>query len=354
MGHHHVVHELEGLVQAILLAVRPVADNKAALGCRGNLVKGKPVLDLGEFGKAELGVLHKGVDRRARQETLATVLVEGLGRIKVIERDIGDNAGFVAGGKKLVIEGDALGVDLASAVGEDAAPSDGDADTVDAEALAQVDIDRIFVVEIACGVGREATLSCQEIVPGHFALSVRTGFALNLVSSGGAAKHKAVGELHGVVHESSFLWDTKRGRYPNGDSGTTGGLVVILAEPLDGAGRIAGEVDVSLVARGEQLNAQAVGVDLHIIVVATSLRGKRDDIVLIHDGVYRAPLLLDARCMWMELVVDGWSGLSGTLRLRKALHNDNVVIMQQQPRNLWEGQQVFTGERLVLSDKRYI
>ena len=129
---------------------------------------------------------------------------------------------------------------------------------------------------------------------------------------------------------------------------------MILAEPLDGAGRITGEVDVSLVARGEQLNAQAVGVDLHIIVVATSLRGKRDDIVLIHDGVYRAPLLLDARCMWMELVVDGWSGLSGTLRLGKALHNDNVVIMQQQPRNLWEGQQVFTGERLVLSDKRYI
>ena len=219
MGHHHVVHELEGLVQAVLLAVRPVADDKAALGGRGNLVKGEPVLDLDELGKAELGVLDKGVDRRARQEALAAILVKGLGRIKVIERDIGDDAGFIAGGKELVIEGNTLGVDLASAVGEDAAPSDGDADTVDAKALAQVDIDRVLVVEIACRIGGEATLGCQEIVPGHFALAVRTGLALNLVSSGGAAKHKAVGELHGVGHESSFLWDTNRVRCPNRESG---------------------------------------------------------------------------------------------------------------------------------------
>ena len=158
VGHHHVVHKLEGLVQAVLLAVRPVADDKAALGGRGNLVKREPVLDLGELGKAELGVLDKGVDRRARQEAFAAVLVKGLGRIEVIERDIGDNAGIVAGGKELVIESDALGVNLTSAVGEDAAPSDGDANAVNAKALAQVDIDRIFVVEVACGIGGEATL----------------------------------------------------------------------------------------------------------------------------------------------------------------------------------------------------
>ena len=114
-----------------------------------------------------------------------------------------------------MIEGNTLGVNLTSAAGEDAAPSDGDTDTVDAEALAQVDIDWVLVVEIACGIGGEATLSSQEIVPGHFALAVRTGLALNLVSSSGAAKHKAVGELHGVGHESSFLWDTNRERCPN-------------------------------------------------------------------------------------------------------------------------------------------
>ena len=173
------------------------------------------MLDLGELGKAELGVLDKGIDGRARQEALAAVLVKGLRCVKVIERDIGNNASFVAGGKKLVIEGNTLGVDLASTVGEDAAPSDGDTDTVDAEALAQVDIDRILVVEITCGVGGEATLSSQEIVPGHFALAVRAGLALNLVSGGGAAKYKAVGELHGIGHESSFLWDTNRERCPN-------------------------------------------------------------------------------------------------------------------------------------------
>ena len=286
VGHHHVVHKLEGLVQAILLAVRPVADDKAALGGRGNLVKGKPVLDLGELGKAELGVLDKGVDRRARQEALATVLVEGLGRVKVIERDIGDNAGLVAGGKELVIEGNTLGVNLTSAVGEDTAPSDGDTDAVDAEALAQVDIDRVLVVEIACGVGGEATLSSQEIVPGHFALAVRAGLALNLVSGGGAAEHKAVGELHGVGHESSFLWDRNRERCPNWGSGhqQREELVEVLAEPLDGTGGIAGKVDIFLAARGEQLNAQAIGVGLHVVVVATDLRGKHDHVVLIHDG----------------------------------------------------------------------
>ena len=116
--------------------MRPVADDKAALGGCGNLVKREPVLDLGELGKTELGVLDKGVDRRARQEALAAVLVKGLGRIEVIERDIGDNAGFIAGGKELVIEGNTLGVDLASAVGEDTAPSDGDANAVNAKALA--------------------------------------------------------------------------------------------------------------------------------------------------------------------------------------------------------------------------
>ena len=217
------MHKLEGLVQAILLAVRPVSDDKAALGGRGNLVKGKPVLDLGELGKAELGVFDKGVDRRARQEALAAVLVEGLGRVKVIERDIGDNAGLVAGGKELMIVGNTFGVNLAGAVGEDAAPSDGDADTVDAEALTQVDIDRVFVVEVARGVGGETALSSQEVIPGHFALSVRAGLALNLVSGGGAAKHKAVGELHEVRHLLSFHKVVDRERCPNGDSGTSRG-----------------------------------------------------------------------------------------------------------------------------------
>ena len=286
VGHHHVVHKLEGLVQAILLAVRPVANNKAALGGRGNLVKGKPVLDLGELGKAELGVLDKGVDGRARQESLSAALVEGLGRIKVVERDIGDNAGLVAGGKELMIVGNTFGVNLAGAVGEDAAPSDGDADTVDAEALTQVDIDRIFVVEVACGIGGEATLSSQEVVPGHFALAVRAGFALNLVSGGGAAKHKAVGELHGVGHESSFLWDTNRERCPNWGSGhqQREELVEVLAEPLDGASGVAGKVDVFLAAWGEQLNAQAIGIGLHVVVVAANLRSEHDDVVLVHDG----------------------------------------------------------------------
>lgn len=69
-----------------LLPVRPVADDKAASAVAGISLKVNQWQGLGELGKAELGVLDKGVDRRARQEALAAVLVKGLGRIKVIER----------------------------------------------------------------------------------------------------------------------------------------------------------------------------------------------------------------------------------------------------------------------------
>ena len=39
----------------------------------------------------------------------------------------------------------------------------------------------------------------------------------------------------------------------------------------------------------------------------------------LYDGVHRAPLLLNARRMWMELVVDGWSGLPGNFLLKEGI-----------------------------------
>jgi len=214
VGEHHVVLALEGLGKMCLDATGEGALDVGVGGVGPDLVKGEPVGHLvGVLLKAEGGKVHKGVDGLAVEEV--ALLKEGKRRVEVMQRDKRLNVVLVALGEEIVVELHALGVNFAGAVGEDAAPSDGDADAVDAEALAQVDIDRILVVEIACGVGGEATLSSQEIVPGHFALAVRAGLALNLVSGGGAAKHKAVGELHGIGHESSFLWDTNRERCPN-------------------------------------------------------------------------------------------------------------------------------------------
>ena len=39
----------------------------------------------------------------------------------------------------------------------------------------------------------------------------------------------------------------------------------------------------------------------------------------LYDGVHRVPLLFDARCMWMKLVVDGWSGLPGNFLLKEGI-----------------------------------
>ena len=91
-----------------------------------------------------------------------------------------------------------------------------------------------------------------------------------------------------------------------GDPGTNRGrnLVEVLAEPLDGASGVAGKVDIFLAARGEQLNAQAIGVGLHVVVVATDLRGKHDNVVLIHDG----SVLAIGACGGSDVL----SGLCGT------------------------------------------
>lgn len=91
-----------------------------------------------------------------------------------------------------------------------------------------------------------------------------------------------------------------------GDPGTNRGrnLVEVLAEPLDGAGGVAGKVDIFLTAGSERLNAQAIGVGLHVVVVATNLRGEHDNVVLIHDG----SVLAIGACGGSDVL----SGLRGT------------------------------------------
>ena len=104
-------------------------------GVGPDLVKGEPVGHLvGVLLKAEGGKVHKGVDGLAVEEV--ALLKEGKRRIEVMQRDKRLNVMFVALGEKVVVELHALGVDLTGAVGEDAAPGNGEADAVDAKLLA--------------------------------------------------------------------------------------------------------------------------------------------------------------------------------------------------------------------------
>lgn len=208
---HHVVHELESLVQAVLLAVGPVAHDEAALGRRRNLIEGEPVINLGELREAEDCVVYEGVDGRAREEALTAVLVERLRSVEVIERDVGHDAAALALGEERVIEVHALLIESARAGREDARPGDGNADTVHAEALAELEVHGVAVVEVARGVGRKTPLRSKKVVPRHLALAMGASLALDLIGGGGATVDEALGELSG--HTWSF--QRIRGRRPH-------------------------------------------------------------------------------------------------------------------------------------------
>ena len=68
--------------------------------------------------------------------------------------------------------------------------------------LAQLQIDGVLVIEVGSGIGGEAALGLQEVVPGNLALTVSAGLALYLVGSGGAAKDKVLGKLRGRVGDA--------------------------------------------------------------------------------------------------------------------------------------------------------
>ena len=202
VGEHHVVLALEGLGQMSFDATGEGALDVGVGGVRPDLVKGEPISHLvGVLLKAEGGKVHKGVDGLAVEEV--ALLKEGKRRVKVMQRDKRLNVVLVALGEEIVVELDALGVDLAGAVGEDAAPGNGEANAVDAELLAQLQIDGVLVVEVGGGIGGEAALGLQEVVPGDLALTVGAGFALYLVGSGGAAKDKVLGKLRRRVGDAS-------------------------------------------------------------------------------------------------------------------------------------------------------
>ena len=204
VGEHHVVLALEGLGQMRLDATGEGTLNVGVGGVGPDLVKGEPVGYLvGVLLKAEGGKVHKGVDGLAVEEV--ALLKEGQRRVKVMQRDKRLNVVLMALGKEIVVELDALGVNFAGSFGEDAAPGDGEANAVDAELLAQLQVDGVLVVEVRSGIGGETALGLQEVVPGNLALTVSAGLALYLVGSSGAAKDKVLGKLRGRVGYASRI-----------------------------------------------------------------------------------------------------------------------------------------------------
>ena len=188
---------LESLGQMRLDATGEGALDVGVGGVGPDLVKGEPVGHLvGVLLKAEGGKVHKGVDGLAVEEV--ALLKEGKRRVKVMQRDERLNVVLVALGEEIVVELDALGVDFAGAVGEEA-------NAVDAELLAQLQVDGVLVVEVRSGIGGEAPLGLQKVVPGNLALTVSAGLALYLVGSGGAAKDKVLGKLRGRVGDASRI-----------------------------------------------------------------------------------------------------------------------------------------------------
>ena len=173
VGDHHVVLGLEAFMQAHLLAERPGAFHVAIHGRCGDFVECEPMPDvIRVFLETEARVRLEGVDVRAVQEI--AVGVDGERGVEMVEGDEGFDAMRSTAREKIMIECHALGIRLARAFGEDAAPGDRDADPVHAELFAEGEVGIVAVIEVAGGLGREAPLFGKVIIPCHLAFAIRS------------------------------------------------------------------------------------------------------------------------------------------------------------------------------------
>ena len=106
--------------------------------------------------EAEAGICLEGIDGVTVHKP--ALVEQGERRIKVMERDVRFDTVSLAGAEDVVVERDTLRVHLSDALRKDAAPRDGDANAVDAKALAQGKVMLVLVIEVGSGVCREPTL----------------------------------------------------------------------------------------------------------------------------------------------------------------------------------------------------
>jgi hypothetical protein len=135
---------------------------------------------------------------------------------------------------------------------------------------------------------------------------------------GGAVVEHLAG-VHATVHGSRKVLGSGAGDH---DAHNAHGEVVQLVAPVD---ERLGQRDADYAGKGGDQQEDRRGEDDGHAPKESVLNGLEVDVPRdllkerlmlfehLYDGVHRAPLLLNARRMWMELVVDGWSGLPGNL-----------------------------------------
>ena len=191
-----------------------------------------------------------------------------------------------------------------------------DAEFVDPHGDERGDIGREQTARTHAGAIEDRKLGAVEL-GGELRNSEQKHAALGGHHGGAVVEHLAGG--HATVHGSRKVLGGGAG---NHDAHDAHGEVVELVAPVDERlgqrdANDAGERgDEQENRRGEDdghAPKESVLNGLEVDVPRDLLKERLMLLEHLYDGVHRAPLLLDARCMWMELVVDGWSGLPGNL-----------------------------------------
>ena len=191
-----------------------------------------------------------------------------------------------------------------------------DAELIDPHGNERGDIGREQTARTHAGAIEDRKLGAVEL-GGELRNSEQQHAALGGNHGGAVVEHLAGG--HATVHGSREVLGGGAG---NHDAHDAHGEVVQLVAPVD---ERLGQRDANYAGKGGDQQKDRRGKDdghapkesvfdgLEVDVPRDLLEERLMLLEHLYDGVHRAPLLLDARCMWMELVVDGWSGLPGNL-----------------------------------------
>ena len=191
-----------------------------------------------------------------------------------------------------------------------------DAELIDPHGNERGDISREQTARTHAGAIEDRKLGAVEL-GGELRNSEQQHAALGGYHGGTVVEHLAGG--HATVHGSREVLGGGAG---NHDAHNAHGEVVQLVAPVD---ERLGQRDANYARKGGDQQEDRRGEDnghapkesvldgLEVDVPRDLLKERLMLFEHLYDGVHRAPLLLDARCMWMELVVDGWSGLPGNL-----------------------------------------
>ena len=197
-----------------------------------------------------------------------------------------------------------------------------DAEFVDPHGDERGDIGREQTARTHAGAVEDRKLGAVEL-GGELRNGEQKHTALGGHHGGAVVEHLAGG--HATVHGSRKVLGSGAG---NHDAHDAHGEVVQLVAPVD---ERLGQRDADYAGKGGNEQKDRRGEDdghapkesvlnsLEVDVPRDLLKERLMLFEHLYDGVHRAPLLLDARCMWMELVVDGWSGLPGNLPLKEGI-----------------------------------